>query len=163
MNTQQTQWMLHLGQITVPRHWYENAEKTEYYKPEKIRPSPGGESFDWNPIQRGIARLEKVINIILTSNNGNMTAERAYQIILGRKTNLLPINIYNKYMSESRFNHHYHRIRKDIGLFDGRAFKVNFIKDNMEKLSIDKIAIYLETTDNYVKQTISKIKRGIIK
>lgn len=138
--------------------------KPECYKPPACYKEPDrNKKFDWTPIKRGTARLVKVIKIILTSSKGNMTAERAYEIVLSRKRNLLPVNIYGRHMGAARFKHHYHKTRAEMGIADGRAYKTSFIKENKDKFSIGEIAIYLETTEIYVKQTISKINRGIIK
>ena len=163
MNTQQQiRWMIDFGQIIPPKHWEKTKKDEKGYLPVKRRPSRGGESFDWGPINRGIKRLHKVIRIILTSSKGNMTSARAYQIVSGRRMNLMPPNVAGGFMGEARFNHHYHTIRKEMGIFDGRQFKTHFIKTNMGKISAGEMAIYLETTENYVKQTIRKIKRGVI-
>jgi len=154
-----------LGQVPVPVKWHApiDLKLPAGYVPPKLRPSRGGEAFDWGPINRGIARLNQVIRIILKSADGNMTAERAYQIILSRKTNMLPSNVYNRSMSQARFRVYYHKIRQEMNIPDGRQFKTNFIKKNKDEWSAGEIAIYLETTENCVLQTISKINRGLIK
>lgn len=145
----------------IKNGWNSTGTHEGYAAVKRLRKEDG--EFDWTPINRGIKRLHKVIRIILNSSKGNMTAARAYQIVLSRKTNMLPPNIYGEHMGEHRFNYHYHDIRKSMGIFDGRKFKTDFIKKNMANLSAGEMAIYLETTETYVKQTISKINRGIIK
>jgi len=163
MDIQQKQinWMISFGVMKVPPEsiYQEIIKQAETpYKEPKIRPSRGGEGFDWTPIKRGLRKMEKAIYVILKRGD-IVTAQEAYEILLER--DFIPISVYNRKMSLNRFNFYYHKIRKEHGIDDGRLYKINFIKANYQEKTPESMAILLSTTTNYVKQVIRQIKKGL--
>lgn len=152
-------WFLHLGFMTVPEHWYASANEPEEtaYKNPKVRPSRGGEPFDWDSIRRSVERMEKVISIILRGG-GRITANDAYQYIVHRNIKLLAKNVQQKRMSEKRFFFYFHKVRRSMGVKDAREYKIDFVKENHLVFSPSEIAIYLGTKEEYVKQIMRRLK-----
>lgn len=158
-----TDWMISLGQTKIPESWHKSrteiVEELPYVK--KIRPSRGGERFNWDSVNNGMKRLRRVIVIILKSG-GRVTAKNGYDILAERNIKFLPITVYGIRMSEARFTYYFNKIRSELNVIDPRRYRINFIKQNYLEISIEDLAAHLNTTPDYIKQAIRRMnKKGI--
>ena len=129
----------------------------------KKRPLCKVEKENYKPEGKEMKRLHKVIAIILKSTKVKISGKRAYQIVLRRKRNHLPINIYGRPMGEHIFIMNFHSVRKSMGIIDGRVFSTNFIRENMGAMSVSDMATYLSLSTEHVKKTIRTLKKEQVK
>ena len=155
MNTQQTRWMMDLGQTVIPRSWYEQREiKTEEEECRKriIRSTRLDSQQMIKKLRRGI--------IALLRNEYVTGRDECYEIL--KERGFLPIIAGYKIMGWQRFYYYYAEARIKIGFTRHRGTKTDFIKEHYKTWSVDSLANHLNCKRLYVQQTISKIKRGVI-
>ena len=158
MNTQQKDpslcWMISLGQVKIPEQWHKQAE---VIKPE---PKIIDKIISRYTPQQMAKKLRRGI-IALLRRNDIETRDEVYEILKERK--FLPIIAGHKIMSETRFYYYYAQVRVAIGFNKHRETKQDFIRDHYKTWSIQSLADHIGSEKIYVQQTISKIRRGLIK
>ena len=106
-------------------------------------------------LKRGIYAL-----LINNANNGIQTREETYDILKDR--GFLPVIAENKVLSFSRFVSYYAGIKRDRNIVFNRPTKTSYILANYKTESVASIALNVDSEEIFVRQTISKIKRGLI-
>ncbi len=88
------------------------------------------------------------------------TREEMYSILLDR--GFIPIIAQDKVLSFARFLSYYADVKKNKGIVFTRPTKTDYIRENYKKESVSSIASNIGSEEIFVRQTISKIKRGLI-
>lgn len=101
---------------------------------------------------RGIAAL--------LLNSDIQTREETYDILVER--DFMPIIAQDKVLSYARFLSYYADVKKDKGIVFTRPTKTDYIRNNYETESVSSIASHIGSEEIFVRQTISKIKRGLV-
>lgn len=154
MNTQQTRWMMDFGQVAPPKEWSEKV-KVEVVKEKTIITKV--KKLDHKQM---ITKLRR--GIIALLRRGDMQSrDEIYEIL--KERNFLPIIAEYKQMSVIRFYRHYAQARISIGFKRHRETKIDFIKAHYKIRTVQSMADHLDCKIIYVQQTISKIRRGLIK
>ena len=155
-NSKDARWMMDLGQIPIPKSWFAQREI-------KIESEDGRKRiFHCKRLdsKQMLKKLRRGI-IALLKNKYVETRDETYQIL--KERNFLPVIAGYKIMSYPRFYHYYAETRISIGFKRHRETKMDFIKDHYKTWSVDSLANHIGSKKIYVQQTISKIKRGLIK
>jgi len=106
-------------------------------------------------LKRGIYAL-----LINNAENGIQTREETYKILLDR--GFIPVIAKEKVMTFSRFVAYYASIKRDRRIVFNRQTKTDYIRENYKTESVSSIAANIYSEEIFVRQTISKIKRGLI-
>lgn len=101
---------------------------------------------------RGIAAL--------LLNKDIKTREETYIILVDR--GFMPVIAEDKVLSFARFLSYYADVKKDKGIVFTRPTKTDYIRENYKTESVSSIAQNIGSEEIFVRQTISKIKRGLI-
>lgn len=127
----------------VQRKYERKSEKSTFGKSrEKMK----------KKLVRGIAALLR--------NKDVQTREETYDILVER--GFMPVVSGTKTLSFARFLSYYADIKKEKGIVSIRPIKTDYIRENYKTESVASIALNIDSEEIFVRQTISKIKRGLI-
>lgn len=148
MNTQQQIWMLHLGAVKIPKEWYrpriEEMQRVNQY------------SIVGYDRKTSVSRMKRAIYVMKQRYKVN-SAKESYDILIQKK--FIPYVAPSKHMGFERFRTYYYDLMKDPRIKTGGKKNKNYVIDNYRTKSIQEIADYLGKSRDYVKSTISSIRK----